>query len=635
MAMMQTPQFGGFQPSGKAKIAQSMGFQGPMEQFDKFLQDNPDKQSEMMRYEDFARKMVSGGYVAKMQEGGDAPKKDPTIADVTIGRVTQPALPAGAITTAYGVPTDETQTIAEGTGSVGDMPQPAPTAKATTTQEATTQVTPTPVPVQPETSTEQVESTLSSLTAAQLDPEDSKAQINAAEQTVSAVSNLEAAQGNFTKLENPVQREIQDGEIISPAANAEKASKFNEQIQAAEATPTKQATVQGQLETLMQQFEGGNTPPWAAGALRNVQAVMAQRGLGASSMAAQAMMQAALESALPIAQADPSVIAQFEAQNLSNRQQRAMLAAQQRATFMGMEFDQQFQARVQNSARIGDIANMNFTAEQNIALENSRAANTLNMANLSNEQAMVMAEASALANLDMSNLNNRQQAAVQNAQNFLQLDMANLSNEQQTALFKTQQQSSAIFNDQAAINAARQFNATSQNQTDQFFANLASQTSQFNASQTNAISQFNAGQENAMAQFNSELDNQRDQFDAKNALIIAQNNAQWRREIATADTVAINRANELNANAVLGISNQAYANLWNYYSDTMEWAWQSAENSLNRNVEMAVAELDAKSREAVASSNAKSAAGTAIGSLIGTLGSAWIKGKYPSTIYKP
>ena len=50
---------------------------------------------------------------------------------------------------------------------------------------------------------------------------------------------------------------------------------------------------------------------------------------------------------------------------------------------------------------------------------------------------------------------------------------------------------------------------------------------------------------------------------------------------------------------------------------------------------MAVAELDAKSREAVASSNAKSAAGTAIGSLIGTLGSAWIKGKYPSTIYKP
>jgi hypothetical protein len=70
MAMMQTPQFGGFQPSGKAKIAQAMGFQGPMEQFDQFLQDNPDKQSEMMKYEDIAKKMVSGGYVRKMQDGG-------------------------------------------------------------------------------------------------------------------------------------------------------------------------------------------------------------------------------------------------------------------------------------------------------------------------------------------------------------------------------------------------------------------------------------------------------------------------------------------------------------------------------------------------------------------------------------
>ena len=80
---MQTPQFGGFQPSGKAKIAQSMGFQGPMEQFDKFLQDNPDRQSEMMRYEDFARKMVSGGYVAKMQTGGVTTTATTTTASAT------------------------------------------------------------------------------------------------------------------------------------------------------------------------------------------------------------------------------------------------------------------------------------------------------------------------------------------------------------------------------------------------------------------------------------------------------------------------------------------------------------------------------------------------------------------------
>ena len=138
--------------------------------------------------------------------------------------------------------------------------------------------------------------------------------------------DLEAEQGKITKLENPIQREIQAGEIISGLANAEKAAKFTEQIQAAETKPSEEATVQGQLAKLTDNFDATNPPAWAAGALRGVQAAMAQRGLGASSMAGQAMIQAALESALPIASADAQTIASFEAQNLSNRQQRAMLA---------------------------------------------------------------------------------------------------------------------------------------------------------------------------------------------------------------------------------------------------------------------------------------------------------------------
>jgi len=141
------------------------------------------------------------------------------------------------------------------------------------------------------------------------------------------------------------------GEIITGAANAQTASTYTEQIQAATATPTDQATVQGQLASLTANFDASNPPSWAAGSLRAVQAQMANRGLGASTIAAQAMIQGALESALPIAQADAQTIASFEQANLSNRQQRAMLAAQQRATFIGQEFDQAFQARVQNSAK--------------------------------------------------------------------------------------------------------------------------------------------------------------------------------------------------------------------------------------------------------------------------------------------
>ena len=85
-----------------------------------------------------------------------------------------------------------------------------------------------------------------------------------------------------------------------------------------------------------------------------------------------------------------------------------------------------------------------------------------------------------------------------------------------------------------------------------------------------------------MDQFNKTIQNQRDQFNAQNRLVIDQNNAQWRRQIATADTVAINRANEINASSVLNMSETSFNNLWKYYADTMHWAWESAEDEQDR-----------------------------------------------------
>ena len=445
------------------------------------------------------------------------------------------------------------------------------------------------------------------------------AQVTGQQQTETAVSAIDAAQGTALKMDNPVQRELQAGEIIEPAANAAKASQFTEQIQAATATPSDRATVKGQLDTLMADFEGGETPAWAAGALRNATAQMAARGLGASSMAGQALVQAAMESALPIASADAQTVAGFEIKNLSNRQERAMLSAQQRATFMGMEFDQAFQSRVANAAKVSDIANMNFTAEQQVALENSRAANTMNLSNLSNRQALTMAEASSLANLDMANLSNRQAAAVMNAQSFLAMDMTNLANQQQTEMFKAQQRTQSMFTDQAAENAAKQFNATSENQSDQFFANLKTQTSQFNTSQANAMAQFNAGEENAVNKFNTEIANQRDQFNAQNGLVIAQSNAVWRREIATAATAAVNRANEINAASVLDMSNQAYSNLWQEHADMMEWAWTSSDNERDRQNAVTLSNLAAGRERSQSEYAADVSSSSAIGDFVSKL----------------
>ena len=188
-----------------------------------------------------------------------------------------------------------------------------------------------------------------------------------------SVGNVTEAQGNAILIDNPVQRQIQQGELISGAADAQTAAQFTEQVQAAEATPSTQATVQGQLAQLTANFDATNPPAWAAGAMRNATAKMAARGLGASSsLAGQAIVQATIEAALPIAQADALLWHSLRHRTLSNRQQRAMLAAQQRAQFMGQEFDQEFQARVQNAAVSADIANQNFTAEQQVQLENSR-----------------------------------------------------------------------------------------------------------------------------------------------------------------------------------------------------------------------------------------------------------------------
>ena len=671
--------FRAFKPTAMNKIAQSMGYSGDMSQFQDFIEQDPARKARMNQFTNAAMQMAKGG-VVKLQAGGQAqrstgleqmlpsdyylpgayppgatpeinpkyketaptpdysntpmtnagntrmavpaaPTTAPTsIGDATMQRMFTPGVPEGGVTQAAMTPTGPGQDIAPGSGSVTGQVA-VPTAMAMTAQSVAEQEKAANT-FSAAQAAPAVDAAMNATQAAQTNLDDPRSQVTAAQQTASSVGNLTEAQGNATLINSPVQRNIQLGELITGAANAQTAAQFTEQVQAATATPSAQATVQGQLAQLTANFDASNPPAWAAGALRGVQAQMAQRGLGASSIAGQAMVQAALESALPVASADAQTIAQFESQNLTNKQQRAMLAAQQRATFMGMEFDQAFQARVQNASRISEIANMNFTAEQQVQLENSRAANTMNLNNLSNSQAMVMAEAAALAQMDASNLNNRQQSAVQNASNFMQLDMANLSNQQQTELFKAQQRTQSMFTDAAATNAAAQFNATSQNQVDQFFANLGQQTSQFNATQQNAQSQFNAGQANTVERFNAEMNNQRDQFNAQNQLVIAQSNAQWRRQIATADTAAVNRANELNANAVLDISKTAYDNLWSYYADTMEWAWKSAESELERHVTLAVAQLESDYKKEVQAMASSSSAGTAIGSLIGTLGSA-------------
>ena len=593
-----------FSQGGDVTLARKfLGFpeDAPDNQLDNFLQSSPAAAARMGKYRQAMMNM--GGMRMGAQAGTTVVNPLAQQSANLVGQTMQPIqAPIAGLqpTPAEFIPVDAGMTTpmapfaqAATTGTTQQAPMPTVTPTATMT---------------PATAATGIQTVTDALAPAQGTVQ---AQVNAAQQATTSVTGMEAAQGAAIKVEGPTARKLEtdpvtgESEIISGAANAETAAAFTEAKQAEEATPSKQATVQGQLEGLMAQFEGGNTPSWAAGAMRSATNAMISRGLGASSIAGQAIVQAAMESAIPIAQIDAATQAQFEAQNLSNRQQRAMLAAQQRAQFIGQEFDQAFQARVQNAAKIADVANMNFTAEQQIALEDSRAANTVNLNNLSNRQSMVMAEAAALSQLDMANLSNRQQAAVQNASNFLQMDMANLSNRQQTEVFKAQQNIQALFTDQAAENAAEQFNAANQNQTDQFFANLAGQTSQFNAVQANAMDQFNVNSVNALREFNSQIQQQRDLFNAQNGLVIAQANAQWRQNLATLNTAAQNESNMAFAQTINALTSTNLDAIWQRERDIMSMAFQVSESNADRansiilqkmaaDAEIDVAELQAK-----------------------------------------
>lgn len=174
----------------------------------------------------------------------------------------------------------------------------------------------------------------------------------------------------------------------------------------------------------------------------------------------------------------------------------------------------------------------------------------------------------------------------------------NLTNEQQAAMQQGQAYVQGALSNQGAQNAALNFNATSENQTNQFLGSLASQINQFNASQSNAISQFNASQTQTAAtnsaqlqaqldQFNANMANQREQFNVQNAIIIQQSNAEYLRAVNTANTAVANQDNQLNAMNTMNLSVQSMANLQQEFNDNAAMLYNSNMTAEQQNYAMA------------------------------------------------
>jgi len=126
------------------------------------------------------------------------------------------------------------------------------------------------------------------------------------------------------------------------------------------------ATVQFQLSELYKSLDDETElPAWAAPAARNADQFMLKRGLGASSMAASARINALMESALPIAAADADKYATIQIQNLTNKQSTAL----------------------QNASLTAGMDTANLEVRLKSAQQNAQSFLMMNMSNVTNEQA--------------------------------------------------------------------------------------------------------------------------------------------------------------------------------------------------------------------------------------------------------
>jgi hypothetical protein len=319
--------------------------------------------------------------------------------------------------------------------------------------------------------------------------------------------NVEAAQAQVTTaLPQPkteaesYQAAVVADQVAKTQIQAARQEGLTDYVEPAKGEVDPNSTVQGQLANLMQQFEGGKVPAFAAGAIRTAEQRLAARGMGASSMAGSAIVQAAMEASTPIAAADAETYRRMSELNLNNRQQAEVL--------------------------------------------NSQMTLQMDMANLSNEQqARVANTQNKVQSLftDQAATNSSRQFNAQSEQQNDQF-FANLFN--QTAQFNA-----------AQTNAIAQFNAGQTNTVARFNAEISNQRELFNNKNALVIDQANATYRRTINTANTALQNAETEFNVRNLFNISQTAQanllqQHRDELNFARLKSLN-ADEYNANLAL------------------------------------------------------------------------------------
>ena len=364
-----------------------------------------------------------------------------------------------------------------------------------------------------------------------------------------------------------------------------------------------EALVSTQMDTLFQGMESGEIPLWAKPATDKIEGILAQRGLSASTVGRDALTSTLVGEAFKIANANAQAIQASVSQDKSIEAQALLREA---------EFKQQ--TGLANAQNVFNMDMAQFTADQQTELSNSKFMQTISLTEANMAQQSVVQDAILTSQANIAEADLTGKLRIENAKSFLAMDMANLSNEQQAVVLSSQQEQQRMLTNQAAVNAAKQFNATSENQTNQFMASLKDSISKFNTQQVNSAEQFNAAQNNAanarftqrkadadkfnvqmaasVDQFNEQNQFAREQFNAQNSLVIDQSNAQWRRDINKIDTAAQNAMNARNSQNQFAMTQSAQSQLWQEMRDEFDYIWKSSENAANRETNIIVAGIN-------------------------------------------
>jgi hypothetical protein len=273
---------------------------------------------------------------------------------------------------------------------------------------------------------------------------------------------------------------------------------------------------------------------------------------------------------------------------------------------------------VTGTAATAAMSNAIMEATLGIAEKEATFFQTLTTKNLDNQQQSLINKMNILSKFEVANLDARQAAMVQNAKHFMEMDMANLTNEQQAEVLNTQSMVDALFNDQAALNAARLFNAEQGNDMQMFYDELVFQAQRYNSQMLNEMRRFNTGEINDAAEFNATMADSRERYNSNMQYQIDVYNADWRQKVTETNAEMLYDAYAADVKNAADLNQEGLNRIWDRVDSMLDYYFKGSQTEAELEARVLMAEI-------AAASNSSSGGGSSgMWGAIGSIGAAII-----------